>query len=257
MSIYRIQLQDFEGPLDLLLFFIRRDELDIYNIPIAHIADEFLAYVRLMEEIDLDGVADFIYMAALLINIKARMLLPRPEVDDDGEPIDPRRELVERLLEYMRFKEAAQHLSDEHEHRADLFTRGMASAPAQRFEEDRPAEIADVSMFDLISALRGILTEAPEEPTHQVERVHYSVEEQRERLMELLSAGESTSFSYLVSERSKGFIIATFLAVLELARLGHVWLRPVNGPSDFVVERHREEDEVQATNGTLRSNGHE
>lgn len=257
MSLYRIQLQDFEGPLDLLLFFIRRDELDVYNIPIAHIANEFLAYVRLMEEIDLDGVADFIYMAALLINIKARMLLPRPEVDEEGEPIDPRRELVERLLEYMRFKEAAQHLSDEHETRSELFTRGMASAPAQRFEDDHPIEIVDVSMFDLISALRGILTEAPEEPTHQVERVHYGVEEQRERLMEVLSAGETTSFASLVAKRPKGFVIATFLAVLELARLGHVWLRPVDRPNDFVVERHLAEEKVAATNGALSSNGHE
>ena len=109
--MYRIRLQEFEGPLDLLLFFIQRDELDIYDIPIAQITDEFLGYVRLIEEIDLDGVADFIYMAALLIHIKARMLLPRPDLDEEGEPIDPRQELVERLLEYVRYKEAAEELA--------------------------------------------------------------------------------------------------------------------------------------------------
>ena len=167
--MYRVRLQDFEGPLDLLLFFIRRDELDIYDIPIADITDEFLGYVRLMEEIDLDGVAEFIYMAALLISIKARMLLPRPDLDDDGEAIDPRQELVERLLEYMRYKEAAQTLEAKEEQRAELFTRGEASAVA--LAENAPEEVlVNTTLFDLIGALRRILTEAPEEPVHAVER---------------------------------------------------------------------------------------
>src|SRR5690606_7366513 len=98
---------------DLLLFFIQRDELDVHDIPVASIADEYLSYVRVMEQIDLDGVGDFLYLAAMLIQIKARLLLPTTEVDEDGEPIDPRAELVERLLEYIRYKEAA----------ADLGTR--------------------------------------------------------------------------------------------------------------------------------------
>ena len=256
MATYRIQLQDFEGPLDLLLFFIRRDELDIYDIPIAHITDEYLAYVRLMEEIDLDGVADFIYMAALLINMKARMLLPRQELDEDGEPIDPRQELVERLLEYLRFREASEQLSDAHEARADLFTRGMASAPAQRFENEEPADVEEASIFELVAALRGVLTEAPEEPVHAVERVHYSVEAQRERLLRELERDDVVSFRGMVAGEPRGFVIAVFLAVLELARLGDVWLRPVDGPSDFVVERLFPEEEPSA-NGRLRSNGHE
>ncbi|NBC18823.1 MAG: segregation/condensation protein A [Bacteroidetes bacterium] len=255
--MYRIQLQDFEGPLDLLLFFIRRDELDIYDIPIAHITDEYLAYVRLMEEIDLDGVADFIYMAALLINMKARMLLPRQQVDEDGEPIDPRQELVERLLEYLRFREASEQLSEAHDARADLFTRGMASAPAQRFEEEEePAEIEDASIFELITALRGILTEAPEEPVHAVERVHYSVEAQRERLLKELQRDDVVSFRGLVAGEPRGLVIAVFLAVLELARLGDVWLRPIDGPNDFAVERLYP-DEEPSTNGSISANGHE
>src|SRR5690625_568104 len=121
--MYRVHIEDFEGPLDLLLFFIRRDELDIFNIPIARSADEYLSYVRVLEQVDLDAVGEFLYMAAMLINIKARMLLPTPELDEEGEPIDPRRELVERLLEYVRFKEASQRLTE-------LKTERMMSLPA-------------------------------------------------------------------------------------------------------------------------------
>jgi segregation and condensation protein A len=208
-----------------------------------------------MEEIDLDGVADFIYMAALLINMKARMLLPRQQLDEDGEPIDPRQELVERLLEYLRFREASEQLSDAHEARAELFTRGMASAPAQRFEDERAADIEEASVFELITALRGILTEAPEEPVHAVERVHYSVEEQRQWLLEKLRHGDTVSFRSLAIGQPRGFVIAVFLAVLELARLGDVWLRPVEGPADFVVERPAPDE--PGTNGTMNPNGHE
>ena len=122
--MYRIKLNQFEGPLDLLLFFIRRDELDIYEIPISSIADEFLEYVRLLQEVDLDVAGDFVYFAAVLVNVKARMLLPSPEVNEDGDPIDPRQELVDRLLEYVRFKEASAELHVLADRRAEQFTRG-------------------------------------------------------------------------------------------------------------------------------------
>ncbi|MFV1981442.1 MAG: ScpA family protein [Rhodothermia bacterium] len=129
--MYQVRLSDFEGPLDLLLFFIQRDELDVYDIPIAQIADEFLDYVRVMDEIDLDGAGEFIYMAALLISIKARMLLPRTNRDGDEEILDPRKELVERLVEYVRFKDAAEQLGDTWEVRSKLFVR------------DEPVDLAD------------------------------------------------------------------------------------------------------------------
>src|SRR5690625_4741258 len=147
--MYRVHIEDFEGPLDLLLFFIRRDELDIFNIPIARIADEYLSYVRVLEKIDLDAVGEFLYMAAMLINIKARMLLPTPELDEEGEPIDPRRELVERLLEYVRFKEASQRLTELKTERADVFTRGLAAEDAEAVDPAASAKV-DASIFDLI-----------------------------------------------------------------------------------------------------------
>lgn len=215
--MYRVQLQNFEGPLDLLLFFIRRDELDIHDIPVARITDEYLDYVRLLEEIDLDGVGDFIYMAAILIGIKARMLLPRPELDDEGEPIDPRAELVQRLLEYMRYKEAAGHLEGRYEVRAEQFVRGAASAVRGAIEGDLEPSYR-VSVFDLITVLQRVLEEAPDEPpVHPILRYDYTVEEQTEYVLRHVRGGK-TSFVQLVAKRPKGFIITTFLAILELVQ---------------------------------------
>ncbi len=249
--MYRIRLEEFEGPLDLLLFFIQRDELDIYDIPIARITDEFLAYVRLMEEIDLDGVGDFIYMAALLISIKVRLLLPRPDHDEDGEPVDPRRELVERLLEYVRYKEAAQDLAAIHERRGDLFTRGEASSEKALFEEQLPETLVNTTLFDLISALRRVLTEVTEPPVHAVQHVEYSVEGQRQYVLDRLAQDGRTTFVALARHWHKGFVIATFLAVLEMARQGVVTLARTEAADDFYVALRRDDDAPDGANGAL------
>jgi segregation and condensation protein A len=236
--MYRVQLQQFEGPMDLLLFFIKRDEIDIYDIPIARIADEYLAYVRLLEEIDLDGVGDFIYMAALLINIKARMLLPNPEVDEEGEPIDPRQELVERLMEYVRFKEASSQLETQRERRAEHFTRGEASSMREDVAEDHEVEV-DASVYDLVQALGRLLAEAPDDdkPTHEVEPLKYSVEEQQQYVLERIQSEPDVPFSDLVRNQPKAFIIATFLAILELTRLHYIGLVIEESRTDFRVQR--------------------
>lgn len=229
--MYRVQLSQFEGPLDLLLFFIRRDELDIYDIPIARIADEYLAYVRAMEEIDLDGVADFVYMAAVLIGIKAQMLLPRPAIDEEGEPIDPRAELVQRLLEYVRYKAAADHLDELHEERGKRFVRGEASAPRSDAEVE-PTYRATV--YDLISALQRVFEKAPAEATtHPVRRYDYTVEAQQAFVLEQLRDGRRPSFASLVAERPRAFVIATFLAVLDMAHRRAILLLPGTTPDDF------------------------
>ncbi len=233
--MYRVQLDQFQGPLDLLLFFIQRDELDIYDIPIAQIADEFLDYVRVLEQIDLDGVGDFLYMAAVLINIKARMLLPSPEVDEEGEPIDPRTELVERLLEYVRFKEAAAGLSGQFERRMDLFTRGEASGE-DAFRVDAPPVVEDASIFDLISALRRVLTEAEDDPQHEIETEVYTIDLQRDYIREQLQGDLRRSFVELVARRSKAFIVTTFLAVLEMARIGEIVISMAGGADDFYLD---------------------
>jgi segregation and condensation protein A len=250
--MYRVELQQFEGPMDLLLFFIKRDEIDVYDIPIARIADEYLAYVRVMEEIDLDGVGDFIYMAALLINIKARMLLPSADTDAEGEEVDPRRELVERLLEYVRFKEAADQLATRREHRREHFTRGDASDHRDRIEEDHQVKV-DASVYDLVEALGEMLEEGDDEeaePVHEVEPVKHTVEDQQRYVLNRLRSESKIPFRTLVERRSKGFVIATFLAVLELARQHYLRLHLSDASSDFIVEE-REENPLQPDDPAL------
>ncbi len=237
--MFQVNVDQFEGPLDLLLFFIQRDELDIYDIPIANIADEFLDYVRVLEQIDLDGVGDFLYMAAILINIKARMLLPVTEVDDEGEPVDPRTELVTRLLEYVRYKEAAEQLSEQMAERSDIFTRGEASAPGIEIGQGLDS-IKQGSVFDLISALKRVLSTVEEETQHEIENESYTIEEQQEFIVQRLAAGHPVSFVQMVRSRSKAFIITTFLAVLELARGGSVVITIVGDALDFELQYHEE-----------------
>jgi segregation and condensation protein A len=244
--MYRVELQQFEGPMDLLLFFIKRDEVDVYDIPIARIADEYLAYVRLLEEIDLDGVGDFIYMAALLINIKAQMLLPSTETDEEGEAVDPRRELVERLLEYVRFKEAADQLSTRRERRREHFTRGDASAHREEVQENHEVDV-DASVYDLVEALGQMLDTSESEdadPVHEVEPLEHSVEDQQRYVLNRLSEAPRLSFRSLVEARSKGFVIATFLAVLELARQHYLRIELEDAASDFHLSE-REEKPLQ------------
>jgi segregation and condensation protein A len=251
--MYRVELQQFEGPMDLLLFFIKRDEVDVYDIPIARIADEYLAYVRVMEEIDLDGVGDFIYMAALLINIKAQMLLPSSDADEEGEAVDPRRELVERLLEYVRFKEAADQLATRRERRREHFTRGDAAARKEEVQEAHDVEV-DGSVYDLMEALGEMLDEAEEdedEPVHEVEPLEHSVEDQQRYVLDRLMEEPRVSFRSLVRRRSKGFVIATFLAVLELTRQQYLHLELSGETADFdLVER--EDPPLQPDDPALR-----
>ncbi len=235
--MHRVQLDQFEGPLDLLLFFIRRDEIDVHDIPIARIADEYLEAVRVLEHVDLDAAADFIYTAALLIQIKARMLMPRPELDDDGEPVDPRKELVERLIEYVRYKEAAGVLSGRFEARQRLRTRGLASDERERLAE--PVEVTyRATVFDLVQALGvalGRAAEQAEEVRHRVERETFALDVQRAWVLGRLQQG-GASFQALVARRSKPFVIVTFLAVLDLAQRQAIRLVFGLDPQDFAVE---------------------
>ncbi len=244
--MYRIKLNQFEGPLDLLLFFIRRDELDIYDIPISSIANEFLEYVRLLQDIDLDVAGDFVYFASLLINIKARMLLPTPQLDEDGEPIDPRRELVERLLEYVRFKEASTELNILAGERADQYTRGLDSAPGSLQSVDPGDELVDATVFDLISALRRVLSEEQIEVVHEIQAEVYTLEEQIDFLRAVLTIKSQSSFVGLVSGKSKSFIIVTFLAILELAKMQEIDIFLDADPNDFEVALKVREENVKS-----------
>lgn len=231
--MYRVKLRDFDGPLDLLLFLIQREELDIFDIPIARITDEYLTHVRRMEAVDLDGVADFLLLAAYLISIKVRMLLPKPAPEaSDQETEDPRLALVERLLEYRRYKEAAERLATIQELRAALYTRGSASAPARA----EPQEVLiNASVYHLIRALRRVLTEAPEAPALVIRARDCTVEQQQQFVIKALTVGRDLEFSRLIRGRNRIFVITTFLAILELIQRGLVVLVSTALDDDFVL----------------------
>ncbi|MFC2085853.1 segregation and condensation protein A [Bacteroidota bacterium] len=241
--MYQVRLTDFEGPLDLLLFFIQRDELDVYDIPIARIADEFLEHVRLMDVIDLDGAGEFIYMAALLINIKARMLLPRTSSTGDDEIVDPRKELVERLVEYVRFRDAADRLGSAWERRSQLYAREEPVGTEELDHTEVEVEY-DVSVFHLIAALKRVLDATVDSDAHLVGATDYSVEQQRDWLRNNIVAGNPVSFADLVTDRPKLFIIATFLAILEVVREGALILMMGPSAEDFYLAR-REPDTTE------------
>ncbi|HCR48223.1 MAG TPA: segregation/condensation protein A [Bacteroidetes bacterium] len=237
---YRIQLTEFEGPLDLLLYFIRRDEIDVFDIPIAHVTQEFLQYVQALKLVNLDVAGEFVYMAALLISIKTKMLLPRQEVDEEGEPLDPRRELVERLLAYIRFKEGAVHLETAYEARKDQFVRGMAGM-VQEYVEPTEAVEYRVSVFGLISALQRVLRQVQEAPPiHAIAAEAHSIEGQEAFLVEKMQRSRRLSFVDTCVGKSKSFIITTFLAILEMARKRMIWIIERTTEADFFIEPFQE-----------------
>jgi len=220
---YRVRLHNFEGPLDLLLFLIRKNEVDIYDIPIAEITRQYLEYVDLMQSLDLEVASAFIVMAATLIRIKAQMLLPRPIVEGE-EPAaeDPRRELVERLLEYQRYKELALNLSEREEEQLNVYGRLFFDFPHVAEAPDLP-ETKTVTLFDLLEAVRKVLERLPEESFHTVEAIPVTVEEQSAYILDLLQRHGQTPFLELVSQlRERIRIVVTFLAILELIRQGRI-----------------------------------
>lgn len=222
---WRIQLPVFEGPLDLLLHLIKINKVEITDIPVATVCDQFHAYLGLMEELNLDIAGEYIYEAALLIHIKSKMLLPRPP-RAEGEPEeDPRQELVDRLLEYRRLKEVAQSFAEVDRLRAGIWTRRPQPLPQAPEEEEQEVDLGEVSLFDLLGALKGALLRYEKEhpPPLQLTLEAFSVRGQFDRLMAELDAGRPFDLLMDLKSRScRSEAIAAFLAVLELARLNLV-----------------------------------
>lgn len=218
--MYRVQLNNFEGPLDLLLFFIKRDELEIYDIPISYITKEFLEYIHLMEELDLDVASEFILMASMLMSIKAKMMLPREDTDDDEiDETDPRYELVQRLLEYKRYKEMSEKMADMDEETRKKYMRGYPEA--DDVEQQATGEaLQDVTMFDLIAAFKKVLQDIERKNiVHHVEKVSTTVEEQAEFVLNRLQEGGRQTFMEVCSTlKNKIYVVVTFLAVLEMIK---------------------------------------
>lgn len=217
--MYRVQLKNFEGPLDLLLFFIKRDELDIYDIPISYITKQFLEYINLMEELDLDVASEFILMASMLMSIKAKMMLPQEESDEKIDEHDPRYELVQRLLEYKRYKEMAGKMEDVAEEAQKSYFRG--NHEADQVDKQATGEaLKDVTMFDLMAAFKKVLADIKkQEAVHRVEKIEYTVEEQTEYVLDRLQQSGRTSFRTMCKElKNQTKIVVTFLAILEMLK---------------------------------------
>lgn len=236
--MYRVQLNNFEGPLDLLLFFIKRDELDIYDIPISYITQQYLEYVNLMEELDLDVASEFILMASMLMSIKAKMMLPRE--DEEGEEIDetdPRYELVQKLLEYKRYKEMAVKMADIDEETRKRYKRGYPDADDVDQQATGEA-LKEVTLFDLISAFRKVLTDIERKRiVHKVNKVETTIEEQSEFVLNKLSEAGKQSFASLCkSLTNKVVIVVTFLAVLEMIKEQQINLFLEEDPTDFYID---------------------
>jgi len=219
MMQYRVKLDIFEGPFDLLLYLIRKHEVDIYDIPIHDITDQFLEYLELMKILDLEIAGEFIEMVAILMNIKARMLLPKPVLGDDDEAEDPRTELVERLLEYKKFKEAAEDIRVYEDRRRNLFSRKYFPQVKEKQEISHEEYLQDVTLFDLLLAFKKALDNMPKVTYHEVKKIEVTIEEQSQFILTKFGDTKMILFSELVKNiKDRIIIIVTFLALLDLIR---------------------------------------
>jgi segregation and condensation protein A len=212
----RVQLEIFEGPLDLLLHLIKKNEVSITDIPIAAITEQYLATLEVMQSLDLDVAGEFLVMAATLVHIKSRMLLPlTDDEDDEEEGADPRAELVRRLLEYQRFKDVADQLERRDVLARDVFVR--ATPPA---EDVDPPGFREVSVFELLTALRRVMERLSKDAVHEVTLEKITVREKMTLLLDILRAKGPTLFESLFAEvKTRMEVVVTFLAMLELVKV--------------------------------------
>jgi segregation and condensation protein A len=233
-SAYGVVLEVFEGPLDLLLYLIHKDELDIYDIPVARITAQYLAFLDQLHRLDLEQASGFILMAATLMRIKAQMLLPREEVPGEEEGFDPRAELVRHLLEYQQFKEIAEWLDAQRAARHDVFLRrsGLGGGEAG-------ADLHPVSLFDLLVAYQQLLVRVPREAVHRIVEAQVSVEECIAQVLALLEQRERLRFFDLVRGRGRNTLLATFVALLELLRQQRVHAQQAQPFDEIWIERRR------------------
>ncbi|KAA3611150.1 MAG: chromosome segregation protein ScpA [Calditrichaeota bacterium] len=221
--IYKVKLDIFEGPFDLLLFLIRKNEVDIYDIPIFKITKQFLDYIEVMKILDLDIAGDFIEMCAILMSIKARYLLPRPESDEDDEIDDPRTELVERLIEYKKFKEASIEMEELEEKRSRMFGREYFNFIPKTEDISDEDYLDDATLFDLVMAFRTALDNMPKIHQHEVQMIKVTVEEQSDLILLRLQSKPLVLFQDLMKElKEKIVIIVTFIALLDLVKNGMI-----------------------------------
>jgi segregation and condensation protein A len=238
---FEIKLPLFKGPFDLLLFFIERDELDIHDIPIFQITNEFMGYLQQLEQLNIEVASDFILTAATLMRIKAKMLLPRTEKDEEGNEIDPREELVQHLLEYKKYKSAIPDLTAMEEQRLAQENRGniheelQQIASANHFEY----ELQDLSLYKLMRVFEKVMVRYDEEqtrPKHTIITYPYTIEQQRDIILKLVTERNQLAFSQLIAEfPEKIGMIFNFLAILDMLQLNLIGVEVGEGFNDFII----------------------
>lgn len=252
---YQIKLPQFEGPFDLLLFFIERDELDIYNIPITKITNEFLDFIRQSEALNVDLGSEFILFISTLMRIKAKMLLPRKELDQEGNEIDPRQELIDKILEYKKFKQAALEMQQMEAMRMMLVKRGNLQNELAKIGEEsgEGTELQTVSLFKLMKAFERVaqrLHESRNKPVHTVVQYNYTMEGSREFMLDLLKKEHSIPFEKIFDVcENRIHAIFLFLNILELAQGKYLTILMGEGRNNFILEfnANRVEDEPAET----------
>ena len=251
---YQIRLPQFEGPFDLLLFFIERDELDIYNIPITRITNEFLEFIHKTEALNIDLGSEFILFISTLMRIKAKMLLPRKELDQEGNEIDPRQELIDKILEYKKFKQAALEMQQMEAMRMMMVKRGNLQNELAKIGEEsgEGTELQTVSLFKLMKAFERVaqrLHENRNKPVHTVVQYNYTMEGSREFMLDLLKRERSIPFENIFDVcENRIHAIFLFLNILELAQGKYLSIIMGEGRNNFILEfNENREEEAPAT----------
>lgn len=239
---YQIKLPQFEGPFDLLLFFIERDELDIYNIPISKITNDFLNYIHESESLNIELSSEFILFISTLMRIKAKMLIPRKELDEQGNEIDPRQELVDKILEYRKFKEASQKMSEMEALRMLMARRGNIREELSLIGEQagEGTEIQTVTLFKLMKAFEKVaqrLLDKRNRPVHTVISYNYTMEGTRKYMLDLIKTEKSISFEKIFDVcDDRIHAIFLFLNILELVQQNFMNIITGNGTNNFIIE---------------------
>ena len=233
---YNIKVHDFEGPMDLLLYFINRDRIDIYDIPIVDITREYLEYIEIMELLDINLGAEFIHMTSILLQIKAKMLLPQIKGEDD-QVEDPRIDLVHRILEYKRFKNVSDKLESKFDEHSKKFSKGMRMgySPSNDIELIAPSNI---TIFDLVKTFKSIIENLPENNELDLITEEISLQQQIDFILQICTEKKDFHLSSLITTNvSKMYVIGLFLAILELIKSNKIQFKQVNNFSDIKISK--------------------
>jgi len=239
---YQIKLSQFEGPFDLLLFFIERDELDIYNIPINNIIRDFMDYIHSQERLNIELSSEFILFVSTLMRIKAKMLLPRKELDEQGNEIDPRQELIDKVLQYKRYKEAAAKMAEMEAVRMLMAKRGNLQKELSQIGEESAegTEIQTITLFRLMKTFERLMKKMQErknKPVHTVVQYNYTMEETRDWMLTTIEKEEILPFEKIISFcENRIHAIFIFLSILELVQQRYLSILVGEGKNNFVLE---------------------